>query len=241
MTRRSCTDLYTWWPVSLDSGARGWVVDTGHELVLQRGLSVYGIPVCSNFNLKAFGAVGWDSVRGVFPSTIGPNEQIVCLASTIMRGDATPIVVVLTHTEDSSGPFDTLRLYEQRGGAWMVIYISSTEPFSGTERLSLHDFGSGVPLLMWNTRNQGTGGVLNVGILRYLNGVVTPILTATAYKGLIQVNPTGVIIYEADYLPDEPNCCPSGVRRMAYGFQNGQFIQLINDVLPHPGGFQVRR
>ena len=158
-----------------------------------------------------------------------------------MRGDTNPVVVVLTHTEDGNGPFDTLRLYERLGGEWTVIYSSSTEPFSGTERLSLHDFGSGVPLLMWNTRNQGTGGVINVGILRYLNGVVTPILTATAYKGLIQVNPTGLIIYEADYLPDEPNCCPSGVRRMAYGYQNGQFIQLINDVLPHPGGFQVRR
>ena len=89
------TDLYTWWPVSMDNGTRGWVVDTGHELVVQRGLSVYGIPVCSNFNLKAFGAAGWDSVRTVFPTTIGTEEQIVCLASTRLGGDASPVVVVL--------------------------------------------------------------------------------------------------------------------------------------------------
>lgn len=235
------TDLYTWWPVSLDNGTSGWVVDTGHELIVQRGLSVYGIPVCSNFNLKAFGAVGWDSVRNVFPTTIGTEEQITCLASTRLRGDSAPIVVVLTHTEAASGPYDTLRAYEQVGGAWGVIYSLSTEPFSGTERLSLHDFGSGVPLLMWITRNQGTGGVMNVNVLRYFNGTLTPTLTTTAYKGVLQVNPTGLIVYEADYLADEPNCCPSGVRRTAYAYQSGQFVQLVNDVLPHPAAFQARK
>jgi hypothetical protein len=235
------TDLYTWWPVTQENGTRGWVVDTGHELVVQGGLSVYGIPVCSNFNLKDFGAVGWDSVREVFPTTIRSNEQIVCLASTNMRGDDLPVVVVLTHTEAGNGPFDTLRLYEQQGDTWTIVYTEATEAFSGTERLSLHDFGTGVPMLMWNTRNQGTGSVLNVDILRYLEGVASPALTATVYKGLIQVNPTGLILFEADYLPDEPNCCPSGMRRMAYNYQDGAFVQLVNDVLPHPGAFQVRR
>lgn len=235
------TDLYTWWPVSLDNGARGWVVDTGHELQVQRGLSVYGIPVCSNFNLKAFGAPGWDSVRSVFPTTIGAAERIVCLASTRMRGDNQPVVVVLTRTEDPNGPFDTLRLFEQQGNTWRIIFMQASETFSVTDRLSLHDFGDGVPFLMWNIRNDGTGQVLQVNLLRYLNGAVAPAVSVTAYKGQVQVNPTGFTVYEADYLPNEGNCCPSGVRRMAYGYQNGLFVPLVNDVLPHPGAFQVRK
>ena len=237
------TDLYTWWPVSVVGGtATGWVVDTGHELQVIQPLTVYGYQVCDNFDLKRFGVPGWDSVRFAFPSFIPPAEQIECLASTRLRGDASPIVVVLTRTEDEWFSYEVLRIFEQRGGAWVVIFESSTPPNAYTTRLSLHDFaGDGRPMLLWAVRNEGTGGALDVNVLRYGPGGIEAVLSAGLYKGRLQVNPGSILLFEADYLLDEPNCCPSGVLRMAYAWQFDRFALLVNDVLPEPGAFQVRR
>jgi hypothetical protein len=244
------TDLYTWWPVEIRDGrgnlSRGWLVDTVRELQTIQPLTVYGYQVCDNFDLKRFGVANWEGVRNFFPAAISASEQIVCLASANIRGDGTPVVAVLTRQAQGGGTADTLRLFAQRGGQWQVFYQQALQPFTRTERLSLHDFaGDGKPMLLWLARNDGTGGVLNVAVLRSPPGVnaVIPVLLANAYKGSIQVNGSTVLVLEADYRPNEPNCCPSGLRRTAWTWDaaRGQFSQGYSDVLPAPSAFQSAR
>lgn len=237
------TDLYTWWPVQIYEGmARGWVVDTGRELTLIRGLNIYGYQVCDNFDLKRFGAVGYDSVISTFPSIIGTSETVVCFASTKLRGDTTPIVVLLTRSTNTQQPFDVLRLIEPQGQVWRVTFQQATEPFARTSRLSLHDLaGDGKPMLYWAVRRDGTGGVMVANLLRYNPGGIASILSGEFYKGTQQVGVDGITFIEAHYLPDEPNCCPTGMRRVSYQWQIDRFALIADEVLPAPYTIQTRR
>lgn len=230
------TDLYTWWPVQvLSTGQQGWVVDTASELQVLTPLTVYGIQVCDNFDLKTHGVPGWEAVRQVFPTYIPRNENIVCLASTNMRGSNTPVVVVLTRGANPANPFanvDTLRIFEPSGGSWLQTYTASGGEFNRTERLSLHDFPGSLPILVWAVRVDGTGGILNVAALRYgMSGITPALLLNGIYKGSVQINAGILSTVEAVPLPNEPNCCLSTARRIAYQYDAGRELFIpISDI-----------
>ncbi|GAB4548387.1 MAG: hypothetical protein OHK0023_11430 [Anaerolineae bacterium] len=242
------TDLYTWWKVRVsDTGQEGWVVDTGYELAVDTPLTVYGYQVCDNFDLKANGASGWDSIVPQIPALIGTGEQVVCLASTKMNGSNSPVVVILSRKE-VVGTVDALRLFEQRGGVWTRIFETFTAEFNRTDRLSLHTFGGDRPMLLWGVRVDGTGGILLTAVLRYnsFSGTIDVIAGGESYKGSLQVLENTLTLISANYLPNEPNCCPSGMERTVLVWQvdplgTGSFALLAKDILPLPFAIQSRR
>jgi len=234
-------DLYTWWQAKAADGRTGWIRETTVAgLQVLTPLTVYGYNVCDNFNLKAFGVPGWDSIVNALGTFIPANEKAVCIGSTNLKGTNSPIVVFLTHTATPSEPHDTLRLFENQGDRWIKVHEQQTDNFSRVERLSLHDLtGEGKPSLVVTIRTEGTGGILAISVLRYLpNGGIQRILEAGAYKGQIQVGTNTINVIEADYKEGEPNCCPSGIHRMSYVWQNNKFVKVIDDKLPIPYALQ---
>ncbi len=238
------TDLYTWWKVRvLSSGAEGWLVDTVREMQVTAPLRVYGYQVCDNFDLKTFGMTGWDSIVSSLPRLLDAGEQVVCLASTKLDGGTSPIVVVLARLEGAQ-PRDSLRTFALRGGVWTPIFTQYSDFFARTDRLSLHDLTSDpYPSLVWNVRLDGTGGILRANILRFnpATGLVQAVFTGEFYKGFMQINGRLLTFLQAHYLPDEPNCCPSGVERFAYQWNGTTFGLLLNEVLPLPYAIQSSR
>lgn len=238
------SDLFTWWKVRvLPSGVTGWLADTVRELQVIEPLRVYGYQVCDNFNLKEFGMVGWDSIVSVLPRLLDPGEQVQCLASTKLDSGVSPIVVVLARREGDM-PRDSLRTFALRGGVWTPIFTQYTEPFARTARLSLHNLTNDpFPTLIWNVRLDGTGSVLQNNILRFnpATGLVEAQTLGSFYKGFMQIHARQLTFFQANYLPDEPNCCPSGVDRYVFEWFDGRFAPIISDVLPLPFAIQSSR
>jgi len=232
------TEFYTWWQVKTATGAQGWIADTAKGLQVITPLKVYGYNVCDGFNLKAFGVAGWDSIVSVLPTLIAPQERVICLASTNLKGDKTPIVVVLTRIQGTqpSETQDTLRIFEQRG-AWTAIYQQTAEKFSITDQLSLQNvIGGSKPALMWTVRMDGTGQYLNVRLFQYdPTAGIQPVLSVDSlYKGFAQIHQGGVNLIQADYRDDEPNCCHVGLLRSSYSWQAYRFVKVIDDRIANP-------
>jgi hypothetical protein len=152
-------ELYTWWQVKTADGHTGWLPDSfASALRVTSPLRVYGYAACDSFNLKTFGVPGWDSIIDSLSYLIPAGEQLVCLASTNLKGDNTPTVVILSRTADPKDPHDTLRIFSNQVGNWFKLYEQTTNPFARTERVSLHDLtGDGKPSLLWAVRADGTG------------------------------------------------------------------------------------
>lgn len=237
------TDLYTWWKVrDSASGVEGWIADTVPNFQVIEPLRVYGYQVCDNFDLAQFGLPGWDSIVSVLPSLLDAGEQVVCLASTKMDGGVSPIVVVLGRSEARN--VESLRTFARRGGTWVPIFARYTEPFARTNRLSLHDLtGDPYPTLLWNVRLDGTGSVLQSSVMRFnpATGLVELQNLGEYYKGFMQINGRQLTFFQANYLPDEPNCCPSGVERYVFEWDGTTFMQIYSDVLPLPYRIQSSR
>ncbi|MFQ3536578.1 MAG: SH3 domain-containing protein [Aggregatilineales bacterium] len=237
------TDLYTWWKVrDSASGVEGWIADTVPNFQVIEPLRVYGYQVCDNFDLAQFGLPGWDSIVGVLPSLLDAGEQVVCLASTKMDGGVSPIVVVLGRNEARN--VESLRTFARRGGTWVPIFARYTEPFARTDRLSLHDLtGDPYPTLLWNVRLDGTGSVLQSSVMRFnpATGLVELQNLGEYYKGFMQINGRQLTFFQANYLPGEPNCCPSGVERYVFEWDGTTFMRIYFDLLPLPYQIQSSR
>jgi len=237
-------DLYTWWKVRvLPGGAEGWLADTGRELRVTRPLRVYGYQVCDNFNLREFGMTGWDSIVSVLPRLLDPGERVECLASTKLDSGVSPIVVVLARREGAM-PRDSLRTFALRGGIWTPIFTRYTEAFARTDRLSLHNLtGDPFPSLIWNVRLEGTGGVMRSNVLRFnpATGLVEAQTLGDFYKGFMQISGRRMTLLQANYLPHEPNCCPSGVERNVFEWNGVRFAPVLFEVLPRPLAIQSSR
>jgi hypothetical protein len=114
-------ELYAWWQVQVGT-LKGWIADTTAGLEVIAPLTVYGYTVCDRFDIARFGVLGWDSIVGTLKTVIPANEQVTCLASTDLRGDKTPVVVVLASGTNAQGAaHDTLRIFEPRQNAWACM------------------------------------------------------------------------------------------------------------------------
>ncbi len=237
-------DLYTWWQIKVNgqSNVAGWIPDTVDNLQTVTPLQVYGINVCDGFNLKTYGVAGWDSIVQSLPSLV--PEKILCLASSNLAGTNTPFVIVLSRVQGQldNETRDTLHIFQPDGQAWFKIYEQTTDDFVRTADLRLHDLtNDGKPAILWTTVNDGTGHVMNVRVLRYhpVAGVQPILTTIGLYKGSVQMSGTGsIVLLQADYAANEPNCCPSGIERWGYVWQNNEFVQTVNDKLKNPGALQ---
>ncbi|RMF51937.1 MAG: SH3 domain-containing protein [Chloroflexota bacterium] len=236
-------DLYTWWKVRVNSsGMEGWIADSVPIFRVTEPLRVYGYQVCDNFNLAVFGMTGWDSIVSVLPSLLDVGETVVCLASTKMDGGLSPIVVVLARNEARAQ--DSLRAFALRSGRWTPIFARYADAFARTDRLSLHNLSDDAfPTLIWNVRLDGTGSVLQNNLLRFnpATGLVESQSMGEFYKGFMQLNGRQMTFFQANYLPDEPNCCPSGVERYVFEWNGVTFAPVLYDVLPIPYAIQTAR
>jgi hypothetical protein len=226
--------LYVWWQIKTSTGLTGWVIDTPATLEVTNPLKVYGLPVCDDFNIRAYGVAGWDSFTEVLQRGGRAAEVDICLASANLKGDGTPIVTLLTRVNPST--FDesqVVRSYELVNGAWSKIFEVRTQPGERTERLGVYDLiGSGTPGLLWLTRNDGTGNVLNVRGYQY-NPVSKQLQqifkVEDIYKGNVQVGVGNMLILQPVLKADEANCCPSGYRRTGFQWNGSGFAQVIDD------------
>lgn len=244
-------DLYSWWEVQTNGASpakQGWIVDlNAGQLKLIKPLQVYGYNVCDGFNIRVFGVLGWDSIVNSLKFLIPGNEKITCLASGNLKGDKTPVVVVLSRlpgkTKSPIDGTDTLRIYDQHEAAnvWSKIYEKTTNGFALTEDLSLHDVvGDGKPLLLWTSRNDGTGHYLEITVLRYSTAAgMQPVLSEPSlYKGTVQVGEGNIVLLGGYLRDDEPNCCGTGLVRIGYAWQNNEFVKTVDEILQNPGLFQ---
>lgn len=237
-------DYYRWWKVRAGN-FEGWLSDAGYGIQVDRTLSVYNHPVCDGVDITRYGVPGWDSSLSTLEAAVRAPEQIVCLASTNLRGDKkTPIVVVLSRIEitNNTQPVDTLRVFEPREGSWVLIMQQQSEPFARTLDVSVFDFeGTGKPFLIWNVVRDGTGSVLLPNIYQYLEGgALISVFSGEAYKGGMQWYLGGLTLVEPDYLPDEPNCCASGIHRTGFIWANGAFTKVFDEVSAAPYALQSR-
>jgi len=239
-------DFYNWWQVKVSGpNTQGWLPDAGGDnLQTVQPLKVYGIDVCDNFKIKIFGATGWDSIIKEMPQLIPSSEKIICLASSNLRGDGTPYVTVLSRKQGNleTERQDFARIFEKRGDFWAKVYEASTNTWQWTVDLGLYDLtGEGKPSLLWTVMNDGTGHILTVRALRYhrVAGIQQILFMEGLDHGAVEIAGTGgIVLTQADYKANEPNCCPSGVERWAFAWQNNEFVQVINDKLPSPGLLQ---
>jgi hypothetical protein len=232
-------DLFTWWQATTPDGKLGWFSDspfTGNQIITP--LKVYGYNVCDGFKIKTYGATGWDSIVDVLPTLIPAGQTVTCLASTNLKGDKTPVVVVLSREESDTNPHDTLTIFDNSSGKWASIWQSHATAFSRTQRLFVYDFanaGNGKPMLVWMIRNDGTGGVLDLNIFNWTLGVgIENVFNRTAYKGSIQINGPALNVLEASYKENEPNCCASGLHRVGFTWDVDKFRQVIEDTFTNP-------
>lgn len=225
-------ELYTWWNIKTADGLSGWITDIRGALQTITPLKVYGINVCDGFNLRGYGVAGWDSFMQGIGTAIPGGEQIVCLASSNFRSDGTPVVTVLTHTESANNRHDTVRQFVQDANGWTKLFEQPTPAFARTERLSLNDLtGDGKPTLLWLVRNDGTGQYLDVNLYQFNPAAgVQPILQVQGlYKGSVQVGKGTLLLLQPILKENEPNCCPTGFNRIAYQWQNNEFVQVLDD------------
>jgi Bacterial SH3 domain len=239
-------DFYNWWQVKVSGpNTQGWLPDTGGDnLQTVQPLKVYGIDVCDNFKIKIFGATGWDSIMKVLPDLIPSREKIICLASSNLAGNNTPFVTVLTRIEgqNPNETQDTVRIFMARSPDWLKVFEASSDTYSRTVDLTLFDLtGNHTPAILWTMMADGTGHVLTVRALRYhpVAGLQQIFFADSLYKGGVQVSGTGsLVVTQADYKDNEPNCCQTGIERWAYVWQNNEFVQVVNDRLLNPGALQ---
>lgn len=240
-------NFHTWWRVSGRLSRfpfEGWLADSGVNFGVTAVRNFYGYPVCSNFNLRTYGVPDgeWESIVPELISLIDPGEGINCIVGVKMDGLFTPFVVVLT--QNSATQQDTLRIFRPVKGIWTPIFAQRSDPFARTERLSLHDLtGSPYPTLLWNVRLDGTGSILRNNMLRYnpaFDGIEQQVL-GDFYKGAMQIEGRLITFFQAHYLPDEPNCCPSGAERYVFAWNGATFGLAFNDILPSPYLIQSAR
>ncbi|MCS6872241.1 MAG: hypothetical protein NZ571_12390 [Anaerolineae bacterium] len=241
------TNFHTWWRVSGRLSRfpfEGWLADSGVNFGVTAVRNFYGYPVCSNFNLRTYGVPDgeWESIVPELLSLIDPGESINCIVGVRMDGFFTPFVIVLTQSPATQQ--DTLRIFRPVKGNWTPIFAQRGDPFARTERLSLHDLtGDPYPTLLWNVRLDGTGSILRNHMLRYspaFDGIEQQVL-GDFYKGSMQIEGRLITFFQANYLPDEPNCCPSGVERNVFAWNGATFGLAFNDVLPSPFLIQSAR
>lgn len=234
------TDLYTWWKASTaDGSVVGWFPDVVYGLSVVKPVQAYGYNICSGFNLKQYGVLGWDSIVSDFPNLIPQNEKIMCLGSADLKGDKSPVVITLSETPETGTPGrqEVLRIFEHVEDFWHLIYEQSAFPYARTERLSLHDLTSdGKPAILWTVRNDGTGGFLNVQVLRYhpAAGVQRILFGDDLYKGTVQIYNGAITLIGATSKADEPNCCHSELSREVYKWQNGEFVKVAGGIVKNP-------
>jgi hypothetical protein len=249
-----------WWQVSTANGMQGWVADRGFNLVADKPLVVYGYTVCSGFNISKYGVTGWDSIIEQLPTLVPATETIACLASSNLTGDTvTPVVTVLSQVADPSGLSQPLRsilrvFLLEKAGTWKRIYEGQTADYTRTDQLYLYDFvGNGKPMLVWNNRIDGTGSIIEINILNYdaeaqqlvdvINEPGQPVISF--YKGGMQARGKLIVMLEADYLPDEPNCCASGLRTVVYELSEvagaPAFLNILDQRMPRPSAIQYRK
>jgi hypothetical protein len=226
--------MYSWWQVTQVGGtASGWIYDDGYTSGLEvvQPLQVYGYNVCSGFYLRTLGVAGWDSFIKAMPSFIPAQETVVCLASSNFKGDGSPVVTVLSRVGGVAADqkhHDTLRLFAQQSGQWSKIYEQTSEDFSLTSRLWLHDFasdGKNKPQMLWAVMNDGTGHVLTVRVLNYdpVAGIQPVLNVSDLYQGNVELALYSLALSTPDYKSDEPNCCHAEMIRTTYNWQNGHF------------------
>jgi hypothetical protein len=229
--------LYVWWRVQLAGGQTGWIIDSPVSLQVTQPLTVYGVPVCDNFNISKYGVAGWDSALPVIRSVLKPNETIGCLASSNLRGDGTPVVSVLIRSTDPNQVQESLRVFGQVAGQWAQLFALSATPFARTERLGVYDLtGDGLPVLVWLVRNDGTGQYLSLQAFKYgANGTFNAIFKVSElYKGNVQIGVGNIVLFQPVLRQNEANCCPSGYNRIGYQWANNQFVKVLDDFPPPP-------
>ncbi len=241
------TNFHTWWRVRGMLSRfpyEGWLADSSFNFSVTAVRNLYGYPICSNFNLRTYGAPEgeWESILAELPRFLDPAEGILCVAGVRIDGLFNPYVVVLT--QNSAAQQDTLRIFRPVKGMWTLLFAQTSDPFTRTARLSLHDLsGDPYPTLVWNILYDGTGSVLRANMLRYnpaIDGIEQQVL-GDFYKGFMQIEGRLITFFQANYLPDEPNCCPSGVERTVFAWNGATFGAVLYDVLPIPYAIQSAR
>lgn len=223
--------LQAFWKIKTSVGQEGWIEDGASILNVVAPLTVYNVQVCDNFSIKRFGVAGWDSFMQVIRNFVPGNETIICLASSNLRGDNTPVVSVLSSQQGSFGPIQHVRVFAINGGQWAKVLELSGNEGDRTERLGVYDLiGDGIPKLLWMTRVDGTGHYLNIQAFGFNGGVMRPIFTAESlYKGNVQLGVGNIVLFQPVLKADEPNCCPSGYNRQAFQWVNNQFVKTLDD------------
>lgn len=233
--------VYTWWQAQTLTGTpqQGWFAETLDVMQVAKPLTVYNYRVCEGFNLKQYGVAGWDSIVQSLPTLVPTKEPIVCLASTNLKGDKTPIVVILstTNLQSPMEAQETLRIFEQRNGIWTTIYQQTTELGSTTGRLQLIDAtNEGKPSLFWASVTAGTGGFVDIKVLRYdATAGIQPILSAESlYKGGWATASGRITLTQSVYTDTEPNCCHEKRTRFSYRWENNRFVKIGEDTILEP-------
>jgi hypothetical protein len=82
---------------------------------------------------------------------------------------------------------------------------------------------------------------LTVRALRYhrVAGIQQILAADGLYKGSVEIAGTGgIVLLQADFQANEPNCCITGLERWAFAWQNNEFVQVLHDKLRNPGALQ---
>ena len=236
------TDLGSWWQIKLDDGTQGWFLDTLNAVQVTQPLSAHNFPVCDGYNLLKYGASGWDPIVADFPTLIPASEKVACLMSVNFNGDGTPFVVVLGRGGDSSvgSEFDTLHVFiKQSTDTWLRAYEYKTDISEQTNALRVVALG-GKPALLWSVVHEGTGRVMDAKMFRYtpITGFQQILSADQLYQGAVVLIGDTALLLQPDYKANEPNCCHLDYQRTILAWQNGTFVNVVNDLFANPSFLQ---
>jgi hypothetical protein len=102
------------------------------------------------------------------------------------------------------------------------------------ERVQLEDLtGDGRDEAVVVVESGGTAGDIGVAVYRWVEGE-PDLLFFRPLAGHVEVRLGLVVIQEGVYAAGEPQCCPSKLRESAYGWREGEFTLLSEQVVDNP-------
>ncbi len=102
------------------------------------------------------------------------------------------------------------------------------------ERVQLEDLtGDGREEAVVVVESGGTAGDIGVAVYRWVEGE-PDLLFFRPLAGHVEVRLGLVVIQEGVYAAGEPQCCPSRLREFVYGWREGEFALLSEQVVDNP-------
>lgn len=112
---------------------------------------------------------------------------------------------------------------------WRVVYAFTDRPARGVLGISAEQAdltGDGIPDLLTREDTGGTGACATWRVVAPGVGAAAEVWRHVACDTEVRISQDRLLVREAVYGPDDPHCCPSGVRLRTLAFDGTRFVEV---------------